>query len=220
MKRIINIVLIFGWLFSILLPAYGNEKPSEIPILNEYEKTIEAFIMPGWKLIRQANGDLNKDGLPDVVGIIEKTEFKTSEAPPRIMFILFKENDGYRLSIQSGKAILKADEGGIWGDPLQDLLINRGSVVLTFYGGSSSRWGYTYRFRYQNGGWFLIGATFDTQNINTGEGVRNDHNLLTGITISTTTDEKSGKRVEKTISRGKKPLINLKDFDVNETVID
>lgn len=213
---------LYLWLFVLLTSVSFNELVHagniKMPTLMNQGKSIEAFIPAGWRLIKQTAGDLNKDGLADVAGVLElnvKYERGMEEAPPRILFIAFKEPGGlYRLSVQAEKAILKANEGGVWGDPLEGISVDRGSILITFYGGSNYRWSYIYRFRYQNDGWFLIGATIDNYYTGTGEGTREDYNLLTGIMIKSQTRlQKTVK--EETINRGKKPLVNLRDFEAS-----
>lgn len=178
---------------------------------------MSGFIPAGWKLIKSAEGDLNKDGLPDVAGVLEEQP----ETPPspaddgssRVLFIaLAKAGGGYRLSVQSNKAILRSGQGGAFGDPFDHISVDRGSLFLRFYGGSSERWSYDYQFRLQNGGWFLIGVTTQVSNTNTDEGASEDFNLLTGKMISTTTDAR-GKTLKKTSNRGKRKLVNLSSFD-------
>lgn len=189
-----------------------------LPVLAGKGRTVESFVPEGWKLIAQTSGDLNKDGLSDIAGVVEssrKWEGDSGDAAPRLLFIAFQGTDGlYRLSVQTEKAILREDQGGVWGDPFESLSVDRGSILIKFYGGSNYRWGYIYRFRYQDGGWYLIGATIDSYFTGTGEGFTEDFNLLTGKMIRTKTDDK-GRKKEETINRGKKKLIHLKDFDIN-----
>ena len=196
--------------------AFGSEEISESPFLVTQGESIDSFIPDGWKLIRETSGDLNKDGLEDITGVIELDkayEKNIEDAPPRILFIAFKEKDAYHLSIQTDKAILRSDMGGVWGDPFDNISVDRGSILITFYGGSNYRWGQVFRFRFQNNRWYLIGATIYSSLIETGEESNEDYNLLTGKMIKTTIDE-SGKKQEETINRGKKELVNLLDFDV------
>jgi len=69
--------------------------------------------------------------------------------------VVFRQKDGsYELSLTSDKAILLANEGGAFGDPLEGVEISNGSVLLKFdggssYGGSVWWWDNKYRFRYQ-----------------------------------------------------------------------
>ncbi|MGE5607257.1 MAG: hypothetical protein ACM3YE_16395 [Bacteroidota bacterium] len=205
--------------FIILISLYVFvSADSKLPTLITQGKSIESFIPVGWKLINKTEGDLNKDGLIDIAGVLElNREYEMGlEAPPRILFVAFKDKNGiYRLSIQSEKAILKADQGGVWGDPFVGISVDRGSILIQFYGGSNYRWAYTYRFRFQDNGWYLIGATIENYFTGTGEGIREDYNLLTGIMIKATFKlEKTIK--EETINRGKKKLLNLKDFNAGE----
>ncbi|HBE78739.1 MAG TPA: hypothetical protein DDW65_13335 [Firmicutes bacterium] len=202
---------------TILISAevLGNETDFKLPTLVKQGKDIHSFIPPGWKLIKNTQGDLNKDGLADIAGILEsKAPPKDlAEAPPRILFIAFRENQQYRLSFQTEKAILTADMGGVWGDPLESISVDHGSLLINFYGGSNERWFQSYRFRYQGNGWYLIGATLGSYFTPTGAGQTEDYNLLTGMMIITTTD-KNGNEQAKNIHRGKKPLVNLQDFDI------
>jgi hypothetical protein len=187
-----------------------------IPVIKDKGKNFEEFIPKGWKVIKKIEGDFNKDKLIDVAAVIESENINKNDTdePPRILFILFRQADGsYKLSIQNAKAVFKSDDGGVFGDPFAGLTLDRGSMLLDFYGGSAERWGYSFRFRYQDNGWFLIGATINSNNVNTGEGATKDFNLLTGKMdlFETFAD---GKESKKLIDRGIRPLLNLKDFDI------
>ncbi len=214
MKKALLYLFLAGWILGMNLTVTVAEKSTVLPIRVKVGKNIESFIPAGWKLIKKTRGDLNQDGLDDIAGVIEygKTDSKDSQAPPRVLFIAFKDKGNYQLSVQTAKAILKADQGGVWGDPLEDISVNRGSLLMDFYGGSNYRWAYRYRFRYQNHGWYLIGATIDSYFTGTGEGTTADYNLLTGWMTVTTVD-KNGKKQKKTVNRGKRALLNLEDFD-------
>ncbi|MCT4509026.1 MAG: hypothetical protein N4A48_09760 [Tepidibacter sp.] len=177
---------------------------------------VESLIPTGWNILKSAEGDLNKDGIIDKAVAIEKTN-KTELDSPRNLLIFFGNKDGsYTLSIKAEKAILVVSEGGPFGDPFKDMVIDRGSVLLKFFGGSS-RWYKRYRFRYQDNGWYLIGATeggFEELN---GEMVPDeiDYNLITGDYIITT--PKDGELI-KMKGNKKKELLNLKDFIANEAL--
>jgi hypothetical protein len=192
-------------------------KPEDI-IIKSSGKSLSDFIPDDWKLISEVRGDLNKDKLKDIAAVIEYTgEYNASEeeiqsGQPRILFVVFKKKDGtYKLSVQSVNLILRSGEGGVYGDPFAGLEYSRGSIVVSLYGGSSWRWGYTYRFRFQNKEWYLIGETDETQNINTGETEIVDTNCLTGKQITTTIDM-NGKKKVLTRNVGKKKLKKLIDF--------
>jgi hypothetical protein len=209
-------------------------KPDKYARLPAEAKDLAGFVPKGWKLLQSADGDLNKDGLDDLVGVIEKkTETPPRKAnsddtadaetpsdadengPPRMLFVAFqKPGGGYSLSVQANKAILRSGDGGAFGDPFQKVEVERGTVQVSYYGGSGERWSSTHKFRFQDGGWFLIGVTTDTSRTDgSDEGTSEDINLLTGKMRKVTTDAK-GKSREKMIKRGKRKLVNLVDFDV------
>lgn len=180
-----------------------------------------SLIPPGWHILLaddepvKAEGDLNKDGIMDVAAVIEGISSEDT-APPRSLLIAFGDKEqGYRLSIIADKVLLKADEGGVWGDPFESLEINRGSVVVSHYGGSNWRWYQKYRFRYQNDDWYLIGATTGSYfNGTPMESVEeDDYNLLTGDYIEKRTNDQ-GRTVTKKGNRGVKPLVTLREFNI------
>lgn len=193
---------------------------------NETQKNnINSIIPGGWYILEHrfkgelaiAEGDLNKDGILDIATVIEKTVFDQS-TPPRSLLIAFGNKDStYSTSIIADKVILEADAGGVWGDPFDSLIIDRGSVVVSDYGGSNWRWYNKYRFRYQDNDWFLIGATMGNYHnvVKTiDEADEDDINLLTGDYIKRRTDENGKTTIEKG-NRGKKELIKLKEFNLD-----
>ncbi len=188
-------------------------------------RDILSIVPAGWHILNysdakpvQAEGDLNKDGISDIALVIEETT-SAEEAPPRAIIVAFGNVDNtYTLSINTNKVIMRADEGGIWGDPFESISIDRGSVLIKDYGGSNWRWYNSYRFRYQDHDWYLIGATMGTYF--TGTTTRDnaneeDYNLLTGDYIIRTKDE-SGEINTIKGNRGKRKLVKLKDFNMND----
>lgn len=162
-----------------------------------------------------AKGDLNKDGISDLAAVIEKDAIK-EEASPRSLLIAFgSKNNTYTLSIIAKNVVLQSDEGGIWGDPFDSLTIDRGSVLVSDYGGSNWRWYNKYRFRYQDKDWFLIGYTsgsYFTGATIIEQSDEDDINYLTGQFIERRTDEQGHTTTKKGTQR-KKPLIRLKEFN-------
>lgn len=187
------------------------------------------FVPAGWHILVKydgnpavAEGDLNKDGIKDKAFIIEENIRAESDAaydpfPPRNLLIIFGQKDGsYKLSIKTEKAILLGYEGGGFGDPFDDLIVDRGSISLNYFGGSGPRWYSHYGFRYQDNGWYLIGATEGELVEVNGEmdSVEKDYNLLTGDYIFR---ELVDGKIETTKgNRGRRELINLIDFDPRE----
>ncbi|MEM8743952.1 MAG: hypothetical protein AAGF14_04880 [Pseudomonadota bacterium] len=190
----------------VLITAPGSHASADFayPELPEQGSDISDWILPGWKARATEKGDLNKDGREDVALILERdapakhargcgAKRDTSAASPRILVLLLaQQGGGYRLSAADPNIVLRADEGGIFGDPLEMLLIERGSVLLRHYGGSAWRWVQTYRFRNQDGGWFLIGYTDGTNHNVSRLSTMYDYNPLTGKMEITASDENGG----------------------------
>lgn len=192
--------------------------------INKTGKDIYELIPKGWHILEKVKGvpekvegDLNEDGVSDIAAIIEE-DSHGENSPARAIIIAFgTQEKTYTLSINSGKAVLKSDEGGVFGDPFESLSINRGSILLTFYGGSNWRWYSRYRFRFQDNGWYLIGATlgsYFTGTTTEDNADEEDYNLLTGDYTIKKADEKGNMMTTKG-NRGKKELVNLKDFVAN-----
>ncbi|MCI1958052.1 MAG: hypothetical protein LKJ25_00310 [Clostridia bacterium] len=186
-------------------------------------KDVSSFIPKGWKILKQgdesaiAEGDLNKDGIMDKAFVIEKEKDASSDyAAQRNLIIVFGNSGGsYDLSITAKNAILRADEGGTFGDPFDGIAIDRGSVLLKFMGGSD-RWYMCFRFRYQDNGWYLIGFTENSYEPvgNSMECLQNDYNLITGDYIGDKLEDGKIKTIKKNL--GKKQLLNLNDFVADE----
>lgn len=126
----------------------------------------------GWRAIASATGDLDRDGRDDAAVVIEAPDGVTepanacsadrdySEAPARRLIVAFADgHGGYVRAADEPRVVLRSDEGGMMGDPFQDVSVQNGSVVIMFYGGSRWRWGQTLRFRYDDGDWRMAGMT-------------------------------------------------------------
>jgi len=205
----------------------GNEKNSNV-------KDVTSLIPSGWHILEdkikgepvKAVGDLNRDCVQDIAIVIEKTQESENDqtgesegAPPRSLLIALGNKDNtFSLSIIADNVVLPADAGGVWGDPFDSLTIDRGSVVLSDYGGSNWRWYNKYRFRFQDKDWFLIGATMGSYYTGTStseNGDEDDYNLLTGDYVLRRTDENGKVKFIKG-NRGKKELIKLGRFNIDD----
>lgn len=193
--------------FSKEIEVSNNNEEENNNITKEKGFKIQDFIPVGWGTLSSVEGDLNKDGLLDIAVVVENNNQR------KFLILLKSEDNSYELSIESDNAILSSDAGGAWGDPFESISINRGSILISHYGGSAERWSSKYRFRLQDGGWYLIGATLENYNSNTLEGTYKDYNLLTGDMEKVMTDV-SGNKSTKKKNIGKKTLINLKDFKI------
>ncbi len=210
-KRITILSLFITLVFCLnnndVLAADNINNPENIEIKSSGKSLVD-FIPKDWKIISEVQGNLNKDKLKDIAAVIEYTgEYKSDTeewfGQPRILFIIFKKNDGtYKLSAQT--EIMRSEEGGVFGDPFVEMKYSRGSIVISYYGGSSWRWGFTGRYRFQNNDWYLIGETELSEDIHTGKSETIDTNCLTGRQIITSVDKNGKKKVVTRYIRKKK----------------
>ena len=186
-------------LLALVLACVPVKADFAFPQLPLTGGALQEWVPAGWRILAQAQGDLTKDGVEDVAAVIERAEpaehvpgcdkwRDRSSAAPRTLIVLTADGSGgFRLAAENRTIVLRADEGGVMGDPFSSLEILRGTVVLQHYGGSAWRWGQTYRFRQQDGGWFLIGYTDDSHHTVSRYQRQYDFNPLTGkVKISTT----------------------------------
>lgn len=163
------------------------------------------LIPEGYKKISTTQGDLNKDQTQDLVIVAE------NEAGQRKLIITFTINSAYKKVLEIDGILMSKTEGGVMGDPLMEPKIDRGSLVISHYGGSRQRWFYTERFRYQKNkkgqlDFYLIGHTQGTEDtLHPGSAKQTDHNLLTGDVVVQTRDQNDKEHMTKS----KKPIKNL-----------
>lgn len=201
----------------IALPLLAETPPSAVPEPPDRGARLEDFVPAGWRLLEKAEGDLDRDKRADAVLVLHRSDEVAYPAPeveiPRLLVILLATADGYRRAAYSAKAVLCKSCGGVFGDPFAGLKIERGTFVIAHYGGSRDRWGYSHRFRLQQGDWFLIGRTTENHDTLTPRREEVDENLLTGDVIETSRSEK-GVEKRKKYRKQPAPLIRLSEFRI------
>jgi hypothetical protein len=179
-------------LFLVLFQRAGAQEEVKRPALLVPEAADSALhlVPQGWRLEPEMlkEADLNGDGRPDAAFVISNggsgaPGVEESSVVKHVLILALRGNDGMlHRSIVSDAAVLDGDEGGAFGDPLEELSIERGAVVIMHYGGSRDRWGYTHRYRYQDGQWMLIGLNFgNTDSTNLEHYDNHEINLTTGL---------------------------------------
>ncbi|MEG0851190.1 MAG: hypothetical protein RSH24_15095 [Flavobacterium sp.] len=164
---------------------------------NSYTKEIPE----NWKIISQVSGDLNKDGIEDLVLIIENTDASNilknegMGAPnlninPREILVFFKdEKNNYTLIEKNAMGFIHSEndeESTCLADPLMidgGIKISNNILIVHFnYWLSCGSWSVndaSYKFRFQNNSFELIGFDHFSFNRATTEETRTSLNFST-----------------------------------------
>ncbi|NOU62292.1 hypothetical protein [Marinifilum caeruleilacunae] len=154
----------------ILLAITQVCKGQDIPVPSNYE------------IIDSVTGDLNNDSVDDLVVAYNTEPENEIEGVPREIIIYKLENNTWKLWKKSRLALYGSRDGGMMGDPLERIEIKKGILLVSQCGGSSWKWGFTDKYRFQNGDFYLIGYTSNAGR--PGDYWRNvDFNLSTGKMI-------------------------------------
>ncbi|MGM9475640.1 hypothetical protein ACS5PU_04380 [Pedobacter sp. GSP4] len=162
------------YLLMLCAPFGFAQKPFVFPKVKAQGSSIEQVTPANWTVIDQVYGDLNNDATTDLAVVFEfnrsidetrvygdnHTDIIKETQKPRILAIFFKDKSSgvYQLSTQNNDFILRSEEGGKMGDPLQQIAIKDQQLYLRFQGGSEWRWELGYTFKFENKDWFLTSA--------------------------------------------------------------
>ncbi|WP_316829478.1 hypothetical protein [Pedobacter aquatilis] len=172
--------------FLVLIAHTSNaQKTFLFPKVKTQGISVEQLTPANWTVIETANGDLNNDGNDDLAVIFESdritdetrtygdnnSEIIKETQKPRILAIFFKNSSTgvYQLSTQNNDFILRSQEGGKLGDPLNQINIKDQQLYLRFQGGAEWRWELGYTFKFERKDWFLTSAVNLYFNQNTGD---------------------------------------------------
>ena len=176
-----------AYLITILcLFAIGMQAQS----LKKQGTSVEQMVPEGWEH-KEATGDLNKDGIKDLV-VLAKPNFKEKMKTrddgyeynfnPYILAIYFGQADGNHQQWKQYEELFPADDEWISVD-VDIEVTERGTLNIstgTFASGGSYGTNQTkYTYRFQNGDFYLIGRESTDMMRNTGEMTTISENYLT-----------------------------------------
>jgi hypothetical protein len=165
------------------------------PIVKNSGRSISSFIPKGWILLDSAWGDLNNDKNNDIAFIIQHQDSisltkidegftDTVITQPRILIVAFYNitTKQYDLIEQSNTFILNHDNPNM-EEPFQDISISGRVLKIDFeIFMNAGGWGMSnnsYKFRFQNNQFYLIGADYNSANRATGDTEDRSYNFLT-----------------------------------------
>ena len=138
-----------------------------------------------YQSIKEVYGDLDRDSIVEKIVVYNMSDKKDEiKGVDREVVIFKKDKDNWKIWERSTNAVGNSKDGGMMGDPFEDMEVRNGILLIHQSGGSSWKWGHTDKYRYQNKSFDLIGYTSNYgkpceywQTI--------DFNLMTGrITVS------------------------------------
>jgi hypothetical protein len=159
--RLITVIVLLGAAPCAAVP-HSPEDGVDVP------GRATRFVEKGTRAIAFETADLNRDGRQDAILVIEpvlKPGDDEHAERPRQLLVLVGEADGsYREAKRNGKVVYCSACGGMMGDPFQGVDVGPGTFTVSNAGGSSWRWGVSYRFNYsrRDDTWQLVRVDDET----------------------------------------------------------
>ncbi|MDB9931326.1 hypothetical protein OAD28_01220 [Flavobacteriales bacterium] len=130
---------------TLLLTAVQFANGQEIPIPDNYS------------IVDSVSGDLDKDSFKELVVAYNTGPENKIDGVPRELVIYKLKNNKWTEWKRSSQALYGSRDGGMMGDPFGEIEIENGILLISQYGGSSWKWGFTDKYRFQDVEFYLIG---------------------------------------------------------------
>ena len=112
-------------------------------------KDFRQFVPKDFTILDSSSGDLNRDGIKDMVMILKNKFEKFNYDTTRPLILLQGNKNGqFRLISRNDHVVLCLGCGGVFGDPYQGITIKKGFFSIEHYGGSGWRWTRIVTFKY------------------------------------------------------------------------
>ncbi|HEY5391770.1 MAG TPA: hypothetical protein VIJ57_06625 [Hanamia sp.] len=219
---------ILATLFLILIFEVSSGQSFYYPLIKPIGNSIQDFVPNGWEILKSTKGDLNSDKYNDFVLVLQHRDSvslikneddypDTVITQPRILVIAFFNNATklYDLIEQSNSFILSYDNPSM-DDPFQNISIVNQILQIDFsifYNmGSWETSTNSYKFRFQDNKFKLIGADYNSTMRNTGERKDRSYNFLTKKVKVTTGNIENDQQKIRWKQFNCKELKNFKNF--------
>ena len=114
-------------------------------------KNLKRFIPAEFSILDSASGDINKDGIKDLVLILKNNFEKFNYDTKRPLLLLQGNSTGqFKLISRNDNVVLCLGCGGVFGDPYQGITIKNNFFSIEHYGGSGWRWTRIITFKYNS----------------------------------------------------------------------
>jgi hypothetical protein len=141
------------------VPAQNTSRCLAVPAI---PSAVRPFVAARTCALAVASADLDRDGRADYALVVQRQDTVPEEGYRRALLVIIAADSGrFRLAARSDRVILCSRCGGVWGDPYDTLLVERGSLTVHHFGGAGWRWRTEYRFDYsrRDRAWQLVKAT-------------------------------------------------------------
>ena len=195
----------------------------DYPAIAQAAPTPAAFIPKGWKQVQLAQGDLNRDGKPDFAMVVRMDSAANRIPPswnpdtpydtnPWMLIAGFRDGAGYALAVSDHRLIPRHENPNA-DEEFDEIAIANGNLKVGMHvfmsAGGWQMGGTTYTFRWQDGGFKLIGFDRDSTMRNSGETEEVSINYLTGRKVTTTGTIESDAQKTTASRIARKPLLDL-----------
>lgn len=127
---------------------------------------LKNFVVPkDYEKIAETKGDLDKDGIDETIIIFDSPKkvesFYNRKSPQRELFILKNSSGKLKIWTKNSTIILPKEIGfSPESNPLPEITIKKGTLIVTQSFSTNSRHTQTYKhtYRYQNDDFYLIGS--------------------------------------------------------------
>ncbi|MCQ2188665.1 MAG: hypothetical protein MJZ00_01940 [Paludibacteraceae bacterium] len=157
-------------------------------VFNKEGRNTKEIIPEQWEIKNEATGDLNKDGIADLVFNARKIgtteyEYYSVNENPQIFAIYWGNGDGTFTQYKAWKGLIEIDKMGVWNHANLEITEKGVLKVLCDQLSDGGGWGstaYTTKYRFQDNKFYKIG--YDQISINKSDGytVETSINYLTG----------------------------------------
>jgi hypothetical protein len=134
---------------SVIAPANRSTKDE-----------LQVFEVNGMRILDSQVGDLNGDGRPDALIVLDppSTSEEAGQGPSRTVLLAIRNAEGHlQVAVRSDKLVSCKRCGGVAGDPFGYARIDQDGFTLVTEGGSREHWWNRYAFKYASakGDWMI-----------------------------------------------------------------
>lgn len=223
MKRAAILVAAVAAAASAQDPGDQEIPPVDYSAIARTAASPAGFVPQGWKQVQLAEGDLNRDGKPDFAMVVRMDSAANRIAPswnpetrydtnPWMLIAAFRKGSAYELAV-ADHSLIPRHENPNADEEFDEIKIANGNLKVVMHlfmsAGGWQMGGSAYTFRWQDGGFKLIGFDRDSVMRNSGETEEVSINYLTGHKEMKTGNIEDGKQQTSSIRMKRKPLLDL-----------